>query len=215
MDGRNPNEQKSFNWVYQNPKSKNSSNTANAETVKLYCFDIYNKDRLIAFGGESEKKPFMAVHTLGDSNINLLGYNPLVGFILDFRIKEQKKELGDQEYKKVFTEYQKEKDKMNLHMAYLSLPDLSRCIFNIKFLDTKQKIIAASDFRTTVVLAELTQTNILKQIGRINVHTDIIQSLLVVKDTIFTTGCDRTVNGVRIAGNICTTTDQDEEAAKQ
>ena len=137
--------------------------------VKVYCFDVQVKDNLLAVGGESDKKPFLSVHSLLDQSLAVIGY------------------LSDSLLSSA-----------DANVAFMHFPALRRCIFNLRFVNKQQRLIVATDFDSSVLLLDMSSANVLRLLAVTQVHRDLIQGLLVVDGAVFTCSADKTVIKLRI-----------------
>lgn len=137
--------------------------------VKVYCFDVQVKDNLLAVGGESDKKPFLSVHSLMDQSLAVIGY------------------LSDSLLSSA-----------DSNVAFMQFPNLRRCIFNLRFVNKQQRLIVATDFDSSVLLLDMSSANVLRLLASTQVHRDLIQDLLVIDGAVFTCSVDKTVIKLRI-----------------
>lgn len=159
--------------------------------VKLYCFDIDKTEEKIVFGGELNGKPFMAVHELKNSNLKLQGYKPEDIANKEEKVKEQKNKVSPEKYRELVAKCQKEISDMKT--AHLTFPKLDKCIFNVMFYSSSPTLIVGTDFKSTLVICELGINDSLTEISSIQIHSDLIQSMIVVNSYIYTCSADRTV----------------------
>lgn len=168
-----------------------NAKAAKGMKVKLYCFDIDQAEERIVFGGEADGKPFMAVHDLRDPNYMLLGYKPQDIANKEAKVKEQKTKLSPENYKELMAKCQKEISEMKT--AHLSFPKLEKCIFNVKFYSSSPTYIIGTDFNSSLVLCELSMSGWLKEVTTMQIHSDLIQAMIFVKDSVYTCSADRTI----------------------
>lgn len=106
-------------------------------------------------------------------------------------LKDKKKVVTPEEYQELVANHQKEINE--LKVAHLSFPGLTRCIFNIKFIGHKRKHILATDYNSTLLLAEMLIDNTLKLLATFKIHTDLIQDMLVANNAVYTCSADKLV----------------------
>ena len=137
--------------------------------VKIYCFDVHTKDNMIVFGGESNKTPFISVHSLLDRSLNVIGY------ISDDKLNEES------------------------HISFMRFPSLSRCIYNIRFLSKSTRHMVATDYNSSVVLVDMSSSNVLKFLTSTQIHRDIIQDICIHHASmVFTCSSDKTISKIQI-----------------
>lgn len=110
---------------------------------------------------------------------------------IDPRKKEPSK------YEKELREFNSYMEQVLANMAYLQIPEASRCIFQVKFLPHSSSypniLIAATDFNKRVLLFELINEQHLKMIGVMPVHEDLIQGLCYHGCSLYSCSADRSV----------------------
>ena len=148
------------------------------------------------FGGETDGKPFMAVHDLKDSNFVLLGFKPQDIANMEDKVKIQKGKVSPEKFQELMAKCQKEISEMKT--AYLCFPKLEKCIFNVQFFGNSPIYVIGSDFKSSVVICELGMGGILREISTISIHSDLIQSMILVDNEIFTCSADRTIVRTKI-----------------
>ena len=166
--------------------------------MKLYCCEILNKDHLAIFGGESDKKPFISVHNMLDTGFSLHGFNKETFAKMEARLKDKSHYESEAEYLMEQEGYQMLKN--NDQIGFLSFPTLNRCIYNVRLFRQQKhsKLIACTDFSSTLLLLELDDRGPLTIVAQTQLHTDLIQGLLVHENSIYTCSADKTVSRVQV-----------------
>lgn len=185
-------------------------NRANNTVVKLFCFDVDVQEGLIVFGGETDQKPFVAVHSTADPQYTLVGYSPQMVTQKENKLKEMKKKVSPEEYQLLLAAHNKETSE--LKMAHLTFPLLSRCIFNVKLISTttKQRYIIATDFNSTLLICELLIDNTLNLLSSLKRHSDLIQAMVIHKNLAFTCSSDKLIMVSKINANFPDSTETNQ-----
>ena len=144
-------------------------NQLTGKGIKVYCFDVHVKDNLLAVGGESDKKPFLSVHSLMDQALTVIGY-----------ISDSLLSGADS------------------NTAYMQFPGLHRCIYNLRFASKQQRLMVATDFDSSVLLVDMSSSNVLRLLSTTQVHRDLIQDLLILDNAVFTCSADKTIIKLRV-----------------
>jgi hypothetical protein len=161
----------------------------------------------VIFGGENEKRPFISVHNMLDSNFSIHGFNTETYSKLETRVKDRSQFSCEEDYLAALEEYQTAKN--NDQIGYMSFPTLNRCIFNVKIFSQQKfsKIIACTDFSSTLLLLELHDRGSIRIIAQTHVHTDLIQGLMVHENSIYTCSADKNICRVHVNLKYNTTED--------
>lgn len=137
-----------------------------------------------------------------DTNFSILGFNRETFAKMEARIKDKSQFTCEEEYLEAVQDYQAAKK--NDAIAFLSFPNLNRCIFNIKVFSQKKfdKYIACTDFSSTLLLLQLDDKAALKVVAQTQLHTDLIQGLLIHDNSIYTCSADKNICRVQVKLNL-------------
>lgn len=133
---------------------------------------------MIAFSGkEGESTPFISIHKL-DKDFDLLGSDDnLINLVSLYNSTHSRMQV-EMNDNKMFNKMQKMV--ANLKFGYLTFEQDKECIYNILFLPfSKNRVLVATDYKSSVIFLELQSNNSLSKISDIKLHLGKLCSLLI------------------------------------